>query len=301
MTDNLRGALWMMLSMVGFAIEDAFFKAATGAGLTSPGMGTLQFGLTAMALYALLARRAGVPLWHPAYLQPRLLIRTGFEIVGRLFFALSLAFNTLSLTSSILQAAPLVVMLGAALVLKERIGPRRWIAMALGLIGVLLILRPAPGHFTPTAVFALLGMLGFALRDLATRTAPAQVHSAQLGLLGFAVVTAAGLVILAFEPGPPRLPTPMGAGFITGTAIAGVIGYSALTAAMRTGEVSVVAPFRYFRLLVALILAFTVFGERPDALTLAGAALIVGSGLWTLWRDGRKPAMGRASPGGTPQ
>ncbi|SMX40594.1 DMT family transporter [Maliponia aquimaris] len=288
MTDNVKGALWMMLAMVGFAVEDAFFKAATGAGWTSPGMGTLQFGLTAMAIYAVIARRSDRPLWHPAYLQPRLLIRTGFEIMGRLFFALSLAYNTLSLTSSILQAAPLVVMLGAALVLGERIGPRRWVAMGLGLVGVMMILRPTPEHFTPTAVFAVLGMLGFALRDLATRTAPAQVHSSQLGLLGFAVVTVAGLVILAFEPGPPRLPTPMGAAFISATAIAGVIGYSALTAAMRSGEVGVVAPFRYFRLLVALVFAFALFGERPDAMTLSGAALVVGSGLYSLLRERRR-------------
>jgi drug/metabolite transporter (DMT)-like permease len=287
MTDNLRGSLWMILAMSGFAVEDALFKAATGAGHVSPGMGTLQFGLMALAAYAVIARGSGQPLWHTAYLQPRLLIRTAFEVMGRLFFALSLAYNTLTITSTVLQAAPLVVMLGAALLLGERIGPRRWIAMGMGLIGVVMILRPTADQFTPAVLFAVLGMLGFALRDLATRTAPPEVHSAQLGLLGFGTVTVAGLVILAFEPGTPRLPSALGAVLITGTAIAGVMGYGALTAAMRTGEVSVVAPFRYVRLVFALLIALALFGERPDALTMTGAALIVGSGLWTLWRDGR--------------
>ena len=287
MTDNLRGCLYMMLAMLGFGIEDAFFKAATGSGGISPGMGTVQFGLMAMLAYAVFARARGIPVWTRAYLRRGLLIRTGFEITGRLFFALALAYTPLSTTSAILQAAPLVVMLGAALVLGERIGPRRWAAMAVGFAGVLLIVKPLPASFDASAILALLGMIGFAGRDLATRAAPPEVHAAQLGVLGFAVVTFAGLVILMFEPGAPSLPSPQAAALVCGTALSGVIGYTAMTAAMRTGEIAVVAPFRYFRLIVALVLAYTLFGERPDALTLAGAALIVGAGVYSLWRDGR--------------
>ncbi|SNR34097.1 DMT family transporter [Puniceibacterium sediminis] len=288
MNDNLRGSGFMVLSMIGFGLEDAFFKSATGSGGITPGIATIQFGLLAMAIYALMARSKGLPLWHPAYLQRGLLIRTGFEICGRLFFALSLAYTPLSTTTAILQAAPLVVMAGAALFLGEKIGPRRWIAMAIGFAGVLLIVRPSPSGIEANAVFALLGMIGFAGRDLATRTSPPGVHSVQLGMLGFAVVTFAGLVILAFEPGLPALPTGGAALKILGTALCGVAGYTALTAAMRTGEISAVAPFRYSRLLVGLILAMTVFGERPDTLTLIGAAVIVLSGIYTLlparWR-----------------
>ncbi|MCR9273947.1 MULTISPECIES: DMT family transporter [Mameliella] len=296
MTDNLKGSLWMMLAMLGFGVEDAFFKAATGTGGISPGLGTVQFGLLAMTIYAVQARRRGVPLWDSAYLQRGLLIRTGFEILGRLFFALSLAYTPLSTTSAILQAAPLVVMLSAGLILGERIGPHRWLATAVGFAGVLLIIRPSPSGIEPNAVFALLGMIGFAGRDVATRTAPAHIRQSQLGVLGFAVVTFAGLVIMAFEPAP-SLPTLPATAMICGTAVAGVIGYTALTTAMRTGEVSVVAPFRYSRLLVALVLAYTVFGERPDTMTLSGAALIVASGIYSLWRDGRKRAtISRAAP-----
>jgi len=283
-TDNLRGSAFMVLAMIGFGIEDAFFKAATNSGGTSPGMGTLQYGLMAMLIYAALLRARGTPLWHPAFLQTRLLIRTGFELCGRIFFALSLAYTPLATTTAILQAAPLVVTLGAALVLREKVGPRRWIAMTIGFAGVLLILRPSADGLEANAIFAILGMIGFAGRDLATRTSPPQVHAHQLGILGFAVVTAAGLAILAFEPQPLALPTASAAFKITGTAICGVLGYSALTLAMRTGEVSVVAPFRYSRLLVALVLAVLLFGETPDALTLLGAAIIVASGTYTLLR-----------------
>jgi drug/metabolite transporter (DMT)-like permease len=293
MTDNLRGALWMMLAMLAFAIEDAILKFALGAGSVTPGTAMVVFGLMAMGLSALYARWQGVGLWHPAYLQPRLMVRSMFEIMGRLFFTVSLAYNTLTVTSTILQAAPLVVTLGAALILKEKVQARRWLAMAVGLCGVLLVLRPVPEQFSPAVIFAVLGMLGFAGRDLATRASPPAVHAAQLGVLGFAVVTCAGLVLLVFEPDTPSLPDAAGWRAMALTALAGMLAYTALTFAMRTGDVSAVAPFRYIRLLFALAIAVLVFGERPDALTLAGAVLIVGSGLYTLWREGQRRADAR--------
>lgn len=297
MSDNLRGAGWMVLAMMVFAVEDALFKTATGNGWLTPGMGTFLFGAIALAIYASIARLRGIALWHPAYLSSPLILRTLAETMGRLFFALSLAFNTLTVTSTVLQAAPIVVTLGAVLVFGERAGPRRWLAMGLGLLGVVLVLRPVPSQFEPTVIFAVLGMLGFAFRDLATRAAPAQVQPAQLGLLGFAVVTVAGLVIMAFEPGAPRLPGLPGAGLMVLTAIAGVIAYDALTRALRTGDVSATAPFRYSRLVAAMLIGMLVFGEQPDAVTWAGAALIVGAGLFTLWREQAKPAKAQARTG----
>jgi drug/metabolite transporter (DMT)-like permease len=291
MTDNLRGAVFMMLAMLGFAVEDALFKSATAS--VSPGAGTLIFGLTALTISIFYARATGIPVWSPAYLQPRLLIRTGFEMMGRLFFALSLAYVPLATTSAILQAAPLVVTLGAAVVLGEKVGPQRWAATLTGFAGVLLILRPGAEAFQPVTAFAILGMLGFALRDLATRTAPPSVHAAQLGVLGFAVVSAAGIIIMAFEP-QVVAPDARALVLLLATGGVGVLAYTALTLAMRTGDVSVIAPFRYSRLLIAFGIAMLVFGERPDTATLAGAALIVGSGLYTLWRETRAGARARS-------
>ncbi len=290
MTENLRGALFMVLAMLGFGIEDAMFKAATAT--VSPGLGTVIFGLTAMGLSVLVALRAGVPVVSGLWLRRAVLVRTAFEILGRLFFALALAYTPLSTTSAILQAAPLVVMLGAALFMGERIGPRRWLASAVGFAGVMLILRPGAAGFDPSAIFAVLGMIGFAGRDLATRASPAQMHHAQLSVLGFAVVTVAGIVILGFEGTWPAAPDARAWALLLATGGVGVLAYTCITFAMRTGDVAVVAPFRYFRLLVALGIAYVMFRERPDAWMLAGATLIVGSGLYTLWREarGRRPA-----------
>jgi drug/metabolite transporter (DMT)-like permease len=292
LSDNLRGSLFMVLAMLGFAIEDTFFKAATGSSGVSPGVGTMIFGAFGTVFFVLYAIWIKEPILRRAYIEAPLLIRSGFEILGRLFFALSLAFVPLATTSAILQAAPLMVTLGAAVVLKEQVGLRRWVAMMIGFSGVLLILRPTPTGFDATVVFAVLGMIGFAGRDLMTRASPPEVSATQLGILGFLMVFIAGVVITIFESAPLAPPTPPALMMLMGTGLAGLVGYSALTKAMRSGEVSVVAPFRYSRLLIALVFAFLIFGERPDALTLVGAALIVGSGVYTLMRSGRKDGAG---------
>ncbi|MCA1335681.1 DMT family transporter [Pseudooceanicola marinus] len=285
MSTNLRGSLFMVLAMIGFAIEDAIFKGIVTT--LPPGFTTLLFGLIGTLLFSGLCWQAGEPALTRDALRPRLLIRSAIELVGRLFFALALAFTPLSSTSAILQAAPLFVTLGAAVLLGERVGPRRWIAMAFGFLGVLLILKPTPAAFEPQSVFALLGMIGFAGRDLATRMAPPAVSGRQLGTLGFLVITCAGLVFMIFDTAPPRLPEAGEGARVLALGLVGVSAYTALTVAMRSGEVSVVAPFRYSRLLIALLIAYLFFGERPDLWTLAGGLLIVVSGTYTLMRSGR--------------
>lgn len=298
MSDNLRGSLFMVLAMLGFAVEDVFFKAATGSDGVSAGVATVLFGLFGTGFFVCFALWRKEPVVTRAYFQGPLLIRSTFEILGRLFFALSLAFAPLSTTSAILQAAPLVVTLGAVFVLKEKVGPRRWIAMAVGFVGVLLILRPTPSGFDATPLFAVLGMIGFAGRDLMTRASPPEVSATQLGILGFVMVIIAGSVITLFETAPVTAPDVSALALLVGTGLAGLVAYSALTKAMRTGQVSVVAPFRYSRLLIALIFAYVFFGERPDAVTLIGAVLIVGSGVYTLIRSGRKDGAGSAHQSG---
>ena len=132
--------------------------------------------------------------------------------------------------------------------------------------------------FSALSLLAVAGMLGFAGRDLATRAAPMRLSNRQLGVIGFAMLGIAGLVILGWTGGA-RLPDGREAALMLGACTFGIVGYHALTAAMRTGEVAAVTPFRYTRLVFALILAVLLFGERPDAQTLIGAALVVGAGL----------------------
>jgi len=214
------------------------------------------------------------------------LIRAFFEILGRLGYTVAIALTPLSSASAILQAAPLVVAAGAVLVFGEKVGWRRWLAIVIGFIGVLMILRPGTGGFEPLSIFAVLGMIGFAGRDLATRAAPQSMTNAQLGLYGFAMMAVAGVIALSWTGGA-MLPEGTSSLLLLAAIIMGVVGYSCLTGAMRTGEIGVVAPFRYIRLVFAMILGVLVFAERPDVMTLLGSAVIVASGLYTVFRGQR--------------
>lgn len=281
---NLRGALWMVAAMAGFAVEDMFLKSVTAH--IPLGQALLIFGLTGAAFFAIRAKRAGETLLHPALLSRPLLIRSSFEVAGRLFYSLAVALTPLSTAAAILQATPLVVVAGAALLFGEKVGWRRWTAISVGFAGVLLILQPGVEGFTLLSLVTVAGMLGFAGRDLATRAAPPALSNRQLGTIGMAMLALAGAMILAVTGGA-RMPDPTALALLAAMTAFGIFAYNALTIAMRTGEVSVVTPFRYTRLVFAMILGILVFHERPDALTLAGSALIVASGLYTLSRSRR--------------
>lgn len=281
---NLRGSLWMVAAMAGFAVEDMFLKSVTAH--IPLGQALLIFGLTGAAFFAVLTKRAGEALLHPALLSRPLLIRSSFEVAGRLFYSLAIALTPLSTASAILQATPLVVVAGAALLFGETVGWRRWTAITVGFAGVLLILRPGVEGFTLLSLVTVAGMLGFAGRDLATRAAPPTLSNRQLGLIGMVMLALAGSIILGVTGGA-QIPDPTALSLLAGMSVFGIFAYNALTIAMRTGEVSVVTPFRYTRLVFAMGLGMAVFQERPDALTLAGSALIVVSGLYTLSRSRR--------------
>lgn len=274
----------MVASMAGFAVEDMFLKSA--AKTMSLGLVVVTLGLVGMAFFSAWALRRGEPPFPAALLSPPLLVRSGFEIAGRLFYALAVALTPLSTASAILQATPLVVMLGAALLFRETIGWRRWLAVATGFAGVLVILRPGLSGFDAMSLLAVTAMLGFAGRDLATRAAPPALSNAQLGVVGYLMFTIAGLLLLVILGGAVLPPAPAFAQSLA-AAVFGIAGYAFLTAAMRTGEIGAVTPFRYTRLVFAMILGAAVFAERPDSATLLGSALVVGSGLFILTRARR--------------
>jgi drug/metabolite transporter (DMT)-like permease len=280
LTDNQRGAAYMTVSMAGFAIEDVFVKAAAQS--LPLGQVLLTIGLLGMLVFAAMAARQGELVLPAAFLSRPMLIRSGFEITGRLFYGLAITLTALSTTSAILQATPLVVVAGAALVFGERVGLQRWLAVLAGFLGVLVILRPG-ADFSALSLLAVVGLLGFAGRDLATRAAPQGLSNRQLGALGFAMLAIAGAILLAVSGGA-RLPDLADLARLAAGTVFGMAGYHALTYAMRTGEVSAVTPFRYTRLLFAMVLAMALFGERPDLATWIGAALVVGSGVFALTR-----------------
>lgn len=272
----------MVLAMAFFALEDMFIKAASS---TIPAGEILMFfGIGGSLAFILMTLKRGEPIFHPAILSQSVLLRALSEIIGRLGFTLALVLTPLSSTSAILQATPLVVVMGAAIFFGEKVGWRRWSAILIGFIGVLMIIRPGLEGFEANSLFAVIGMLGFAGRDLATRAAPSVLSNVQLGVYGFLVLIPTGLGLLIYTGGSV-VPDLKASAQMLGAIVFGVIAYYSLTLAMRTGEVSVVTPFRYTRLVFALALGFLVFGERPDAMTLLGSAIIVAGGIYTLLRN----------------
>lgn len=290
--DNTRGILLMVAAMAGFAIEDMFIKSV--AEVMPIGQILIALGAGGALAFALVARRNGDPLLSRDLLCAPVILRNLAEIIGTIGFVTAIALTPLSSASAIIQATPLVVTLGAALFLGADVGWRRWSAIIVGLIGVLIIIRPGLSGFEPASLFAVQAVIGLAVRDLATRAVPPGISSVKLSAYGFAMLIPTGSLLLLVMKQPMVTPTPGVAAALCAGVLVGVFAYYAITAAMRIGEIAVVTPFRYTRLIFALIIGVTVFNERPDGWTLFGAAIIIGSGLYTLMRERRVP---RPSPG----
>ncbi|NDV01724.1 DMT family transporter [Pseudoroseicyclus tamaricis] len=282
---NIRGALIMVLSMALFAVEDLFIKVLAA---TVPPGEMLMFigGLGAPILAGLsLARREPWP-WR-ALAHRTVALRTAGEAVGTFGYILALSLAPLALVSAMLQAVPLAVTLGAALVFGEAVGWRRWSAVAVGFAGVVIVVDPWGAGFDPAALFAILAIFGLGARDLATRVVPRAITGLQLSVTAFVALVPTG-ALLMWLSGTPFVPlTGQALAFLPMILIFGIGGYLTVVAATRAGDVGFVAPFRYFRILFAMVLASTLLGEAITVPMLIGSALIVGSGLYTFFRERR--------------
>jgi len=270
--------------MAGFAVEDMFLKSAAGS--MPIGQVMIWFGLGGSLIFAGIAFSQGHSVFPHAVIERTMLVRNAFEIIGRLFFTVAIVLTPLSSATAILQATPIVVVAGAALFFGETVGWRRWTAILVGLCGVLVILRPGAESFTSLSLLAVLGMLGFAGRDLATRAAPKTMSGPVLGVWGFCMILIAGVGVAIWEGAAFVMPSAAWVP-LAGACVFGVAGYSSLTQAMRTGDVSAVTPFRYSRLLFGIGFGVMIFGETLEPNMIIGSAIIVASGLYILARGRR--------------
>lgn len=280
--ENLRGIVLMVASMAGFAIEDMFIKWA--AADVPTGQILLLLSVFGTPFFAAMAHRQGASLWDRKALHPAVIWRNGGEMLGTAGFVTALALTPLTSATAIFQATPLAVTLGAALFLGEAVGWRRWTAILVGFSGVLLIIRPGMDGFDINSLWSIVAVIGLSARDVATRRIPQSISTMQLAAWGFVAVGILGAGMLAASGGAIWL-TGAQTGYIGGALLFGIGAYWAITQASRLGEISVITPFRYARLIFALIIGAVVFAERPDVITLSGAALIIGSGLYTFARE----------------
>jgi drug/metabolite transporter (DMT)-like permease len=281
-SDNQRASLFMVLAMATFTFNDTIVKFATEQ--INVGQVMAVRGVFASTLIMLLA-------WHrrafsnaAGLLHPMVWLRAVGEIGGTVTYISALAHLPLPNVAAIFQALPLAVTMGAALFFAERVGWRRWLAIAVGFFGTLVIVRPGTEGFNVYSLLVLLCVAFCALRDLATRNIPHEVPTLLVTTVMSVCLMVGGLLLVVpmggWSPMAPSL-----VALLCGCAFFTVLGYIFIINAMRTGEISVVAPFRYTTLIWAFALGYIVFGNVPDIYMIAGGAIIAGSGVYTLYRE----------------
>ena len=276
----------MIASMAAFAIEDAFLKTVTKQ--LPVGQVLMMFGAAGLCVFALMARRAGASIFQAQVLTKNMLFRAIFEFFGRLFYVLAIALTPMSSATAILQSAPLFVVLGARIFLREKVDAKTWTAIFLGLFGVLIILRPSATDFSLLTLLALIGTLGFVGRDLFSRTAPSSLTKEVLGFYGFTTMMIAGACYAVWDDKPFVSLQAQQFLMLAAALLAGVFAYTALMTAMRTGSIGAVTPYRYSRLLFGISIGVIVFGEQLDAPMLLGCAIVIGAGLFIGWQNQRR-------------
>lgn len=273
----------MVGSMAAFAVEDLFLKRAAMA--LPPGQVIAMMGLGGAAVFWLLAALRRQPIVTARALKGAPMLRSLSEAGATMLYITALALIPLSVNSALLQASPLVVTMGAALFLGEPVGWRRWSAIALGFMGVLIVLQPWNDQFHIAGILTVFCVIALASRDLSTRAMPADIGTFQIVTWAYMALVPAGLVLMAIAGDRLTAIDPTRWFDLAMALLSGLVGYYAVTAATRLGEAAAIAPFRYTRLVFAMALAMLFLGERPNAAMLIGSVFIIGSGLYTFARE----------------
>jgi len=281
LTDNIRGILLMVLARIVFAGSDTFTKLAS-TGLPATEVVVLRNTISLPIIFLLAWRLGG--LRHPGAFRDRVVIgRSVLEGTGTIAFVAALPFITLGQSAVILLTVPIILVALSALIYKEDVGWRRWTAIVIGFFGVVLVANPFAGSINPFLLLAQFTAVTWAFRDLITSRILPRIPSVTVALVNTIVV---GLIAV---PGVLwqhwQLFGRREAVYLL--ACGGLVAFAnyLYIAALRTGAISVVAPFRYTAAVWASIAGFIVWGDIPDLFGVSGTVLIIGSGLYTFYRE----------------
>lgn len=289
MTDNLRGIIAVLIGSTAFVMNDALVK------LASPELPASQInmmrGTVATILLAGICSVAGAWRPLPVLLSPMMLLRVGTAAAASLFIAVGLRYMPLPTMTTVMQVAPLAVTAGAAIVYGERVGWRRWLAVLSGFLGVVLIVKPGAGTFGSAAYIALIALLCLTVRDLTTRGMDRNIPSLLVATASTGAIALGGLSF-AFVDGPWLMPSAQAWTYllIAGTCL--VAANLFMIIALRTGEIAVIAPFRYAPVPLSLWFGWLWWGDLLDVVALLGVGLIVAAGFYTLHRE--RASIGKA-------
>jgi drug/metabolite transporter (DMT)-like permease len=281
MTDNLRGILAILAASTAYVMHDAMAKLLSEELAISEVIIVRGVIGTAMLVAGVFVLRATRPL--AVLFEPMMLVRLIATGGASLFIILALKNLPLPTVTTVLQATPLIVTAGAALMYGDAVGWRRWTAVLVGFLGVVLIVKPG-GGFGDAGYLVLLSLLCTTTRDLSTRGIPKHIPSIYVAAAGSVVSTMTGFVILPFDTAW-TFPSPFAWTLMVASAAFVFVATTFMTVGLRTGEIAVVAPFRYVPVPLALLLGFWLWGDVPDWIAALGIALVLGAGLYTLHRE----------------
>jgi len=292
MSDNLRGILATLLASSAFVLNDAMVKFVSAELPSGEILVVRGVIAVAMLITGVVVLRATRPL--VVLLAPMMVIRVLSAAAATTFIVISLRHLPLATVNTILQVTPLAATAGAAFIYREYVGWARWLATLLGFLGVVLIVKPG-GEFGMAAYLALTALIFSTVRDLTTHGMPRGIPSVLVAAASAVAIMLSGFLVAPFDE-VWRLPSARAWSLMTISGACLFIANTFIIVALRTGELSVVAPFRYTPVPLSVLLGYWWWNEIPDAIAALGMLLILAAGLYALERERRMSMRAERSP-----
>ena len=270
----------MITGMGCLTLADLLIKIASQ---TLPlGQVMIVFGVGSITVFLGLMRIKGESVRLSPFTNPAVLLRNIGDLIAINGMCLALAFVPISTIGAVIQTVPLMVTAAAALFLRERVGTRRWLAIVVGFLGTLFVIQPGAGTFDITTILVLIAAVGMALRDISTKLVRENFSTLLLSSYTSVLFIISGGVLLIISGGA-IVPDIGMIAILAAMIISGSLGFFFTTKAVRLGDVSVVIPFRYTRLLFSVAAGILILSEQINAIMLFGSVLTILSGLY-IWR-----------------
>jgi len=270
----------MIAAMGCLTLTDLFIKIASQ---TLPiGQVMIFYGVGALIVFWLMLRINGEAIQISPLASSAVLFRNVGDLIALNSMFLALVYVPLSTIGAIIQTVPIMVTAAAALFLGEQVGIRRMSAILVGFFGTLLIIQPGASNFDLTAIIALIAAVGMALRDIATKLVRENFSTLLLSFYSCFLFIFSGIVLLIIE-GQTTATDMDDIGILIEIVAAGSSGFFFMTEAVRLGDISVVSPFRYTRLLFSIAAGVLILGEQINSIMVVGSTLTILSGLY-IWR-----------------
>lgn len=282
---NLRGILYMVIGMACFTVGDLLIKLASHQ--LALGQIMMALGVGCSIVYLLMLKQAGQKVVVRSFFLRSVLIRNAGEIIAACSMFVALALSSFSTVTAIIQTLPLLLTLSAVLFLGEQVGIHRIVALVIGFIGVLIVIRPGMSGFDQYSLMALLAVVGMAMRDIGARLTDSSVSSLLLSFFSAITLAVTG-AIMWLVTGGGQIPDFTTALYLIGLVIAAASGLMMVTQSVRIAEISVVAPFRYVRIIYGIGLGIVVLDEVVDRYTIIGSLITVSAGLYIWMRENKR-------------